>query len=598
METNDVAAAFIERRDFGRDRIGNRDAETVKSGGIFLRLGKFGTGNMPLSEPTGDDEFVSRNRTRTILTRSTRNESSNYSPSGFSYPGNYVCQSKLVECLKNRFLYRHGMFTSSSTPSRGRHCPYWTGKGGLIKPGLLNFVTEVTQNVRFLGSQAALVPSTYDGLTVEGIFSSQWPILDESESDWKSHAAAIAQSIHLIKKRLKWQKMVARLGLLSVQVNKPDLWDDPVQAGKISREHGALMGRMKEVRSLEQQLLEHIDMIKLANEENDTELESESLKALLQMRRDSKEKELQAMLSGEQDPCSCYLEVQAGAGGTESNDWAAMVMQMYKLWAQRRRYNVSVVDEMPGETAGIKRATIRVEGDYAFGYAKAEVGVHRLVRISPFDTAKRRHTSFAAVAVIPILGDGSKCVKINESDLRIERFRSGGPGGQHANVTESAVKITHIPTGITATCQNERSQHQNKAAAMAVLQSRLDQLELVREAQMNAQHTQSLTEIGWGNQIRTYVLHPYRMVKDLRTNYEVTDPDAVLEGDIDGFIMSYLSASLDKDTNEYTRLQKAQIAAHHTNVPCQSSCSACSNKPPTGNAIRIHSAPNAGNLNF
>ncbi|CAM8969107.1 unnamed protein product [Rhodiola kirilowii] len=550
METNDVAAAFIERRDFGRDRIGNRDAETVKSGGIFLRLGKFGTGNMPLSEPTGDDGFVSRNRTRTILTRSTRNESSNYSPSGFSYPGNYVCQSKLVECLKNRFLYRHGMFTSSSTPSRVRHCPYWTGKGGLIKPGLLNFVTEVTQNVRFLGSQAALVPSTSDGLTVEGIFSSQWPILDESESDWKSHAAAIAQSIHLIKKRLKWQKMVARLGLLSVQVNKPDLWDDPVQAGKISREHGALMGRMKEVRSLEQQLLEHIDMIKLANEENDTELESESLKALLQMRRDSKEKELQAMLSGEQDPCSCYLEVQAGAGGTESNDWAAMVMQMYKLWAQRRRYNVSVVDEMPGETAGIKRATIRVEGDYAFGYAKAEVGVHRLVRISPFDTAKRRHTSFAAVAVIPILGDGSKCVKINESDLRIERFRSGGPGGQHANVTESAVKITHIPTGITATCQNERSQHQNKAAAMAVLQSRLDQLELVREAQMNAQHTQSLTEIGWGNQIRTYVLHPYRMVKDLRTNYEVTDPDAVLEGDIDGFIMSYLSASLDKDTNE------------------------------------------------
>lgn len=173
--------------------------------------------------------------------------------------------------------------------------------------------------------------------------------------------------------------------------------------------------------------------------------------------------------------------------------------------------------------------------------------MHRLVRISPFDSSKRRHTSFAAVAVIPILRDSSSHVQINESDLRIERFRAGGAGGQHVNTTESAVRIVHIPTGITATCQNERSQHLNKASAMAVLQSRLDQLEMARQAQMNAQHTQSLTDIGWGNQIRTYVLHPYRMVKDLRTNYEVSDPDAVLEGEIDGFILSFLSSSLDKE---------------------------------------------------
>ncbi|KAF8018331.1 hypothetical protein BT93_H3275 [Corymbia citriodora subsp. variegata] len=400
---------------------------------------------------------------------------------------------------------------------------------------------------RPFATRAAVEPATSDGLTVEGIISNQWTILDESEGDWKSHAAAIAQSISLIKRRLQWKNLLVRLELLSRQLDKPYLWDDPQHAGKISREHGTLMVKMKEVMEFEQELLEHIDMIKLAREENDADLESESLKALLRMRRFSKEKELEALLAGEHDSCSCFIEVQAGAGGTESMDWAAMVMNMYKTWAQRRGYGVTVVDEMSGEIAGIKRATIKVDGEYAFGYAKAEVGVHRLVRISPFDSNKRRHTSFAAVAVIPILGGGFSHVQINESDLRIERFRAGGAGGQHVNTTESAVRIVHIPTGVTATCQNERSQHQNKASAMAVLQSRLDRLEMARQAQMNAQHTQSLTEISWGNQIRSYVLHPYRMVKDLRTNYEVSDPDSVLEGDLDGFIWSYLSDLMDKD---------------------------------------------------
>lgn len=200
---------------------------------------------------------------------------------------------------------------------------------------------------RYFGTEAVVQPSTADGLTVEAILASNWTILDESESDWKSHAAAIAQSIHLIKKRLKWKKLVVRLDLLSMELNKPDLWDDPVHAGKISREHGSLMGKMKQVRAFERELLEHIDMIKLAREENDADMESESLKALLRMRTNSKEKELQAMLAGEQDSCSCYIEVQAGAGGTESMDWAAMVMQMYKMWAQRQGYKVTVVDEMP-----------------------------------------------------------------------------------------------------------------------------------------------------------------------------------------------------------------------------------------------------------
>ncbi|KAG7588508.1 Peptide chain release factor 2 [Arabidopsis suecica] len=404
---------------------------------------------------------------------------------------------------------------------------------------------------RSLSSEAVAVATTCDGLTVERIIANQWPILDENESDWKSHAAAISQSIQVIKRRLQWKNLLVRLKVLSAELNKPDLWNDPIHAGKISREHGSLTGKMKGVMTFERELLEHIDMLKLAKEENDTELESETLKAMMDMRRVSKEKELEALLSAENDPCSCYIEVQAGAGGTESNDWASMVMEMYKTWAQRRKYAVTVVDEAPGEIAGIKRATIKVNGEYAYGYAKAEVGVHRLVRISPFDSGKRRHTSFAAVAVIPILGDGSTRVQINDSDLRIERFRSGGAGGQHANTTDSAVRIIHIPTGITATCQNERSQHMNKASAMAVLQSRLDQLEMARQTAMNAQHTQSLTEISWGNQIRTYVLHPYRMVKDLRTNYEVSDPDSVLEGDLDGFILSFLSSSLDKDDPEH-----------------------------------------------
>ncbi|PKA55175.1 hypothetical protein AXF42_Ash003812 [Apostasia shenzhenica] len=390
-------------------------------------------------------------------------------------------------------------------------------------------------------------PKTLDGLTVDSIAAKKWPILDEGEGDWRSHAAATVQSIQLIKKRLQWKKLITRLEQLNMALDKADLWDDPNNASRVSREHGRLMGKMKEVNGFEKEVLELVDLLKLAREENDIAMESESLRGLLNMRRKAKEKELEALLSGEHDSCSCYIEVQAGAGGTESMDWASMVMNMYMSWAQRHGYKVMVVDEMPGEIAGIKRATVKVEGEFAFGYAKAEVGVHRLVRISPFDTGKRRHTSFAAVAVIPILKDGSSShFQIKESDLRIERFRASGAGGQHVNTTESAVRIVHIPTGISATCQNERSQHQNKAAAMSVLQSRLDQLEMARQAQMNAEHTQSLTDISWGNQIRTYVLHPYRMVKDLRTNYEVSDPDSVLEGDIDDFILNFLS-SLDEE---------------------------------------------------
>lgn len=405
----------------------------------------------------------------------------------------------------------------------------------------------VTFRHSYSSSPADCREGKHDRLTAEDIVARGWAILDESESDWRSHAAVVAQSIQLMKVRLQWKKVLFRLEQLKIELNRPDLWDDPIKAGQLSREHGSLAGKVKSVQDMEAELIDHIDLLELAQEENDRELQAETTTALLNMRKIAKENEIAALLSGEHDSCSCYIEVQPGAGGTESMDWAAMVLHMYKMWAQRHDFGVTVVEEVPGEVAGIKRATMRLDGDFAFGYAKAEVGVHRLVRISPFDSAKRRHTSFAAVAVIPILSDVSSGFQINKSDLRIETFRSGGPGGQHANTTDSAVRIVHIPTGIAATCQNERSQHRNKEMAMSVLQSRLDQLEMARQAQSSSQHTQSLSDITWGNQIRSYVLHPYRMVKDLRTNYEFSDPDLVLEGELDGFIFSFLASSVDKD---------------------------------------------------
>ncbi|KAI5078240.1 hypothetical protein GOP47_0005911 [Adiantum capillus-veneris] len=403
--------------------------------------------------------------------------------------------------------------------------------------------TPWTHRLLYCTSCLSEDPSTWEGANeTDNIAARGWQINEDSESDWRSHAASAARSLQLIKCRMRWKEMLVRVKQLDKILENPDLWQDPNSAAKHSRERGAVASRLKSFRQLEVDLAEHVGLAELAHEENDHQVEAEATKALAKLRQIAKERETAALLNGDQDACSCFLEVQAGAGGTESMDWAAMVLRMYRLWASNRGFETTTVDEVQGEDAGIKRATLRLDGDYAYGYAKCEAGVHRLVRISPFDSNKRRHTSFAAVAVIPILDTGSQ-FNINESDLRIDTFCSGGPGGQHANKTESAVRIVHLPTGITAQCQSERSQHRNKQTAMAVLQARLQQREMALQAKANAHHTASLGEISWGNQIRSYVLQPYRMVKDLRTHYEVSDPDAVLDGDLDGFIFSLLAKS-------------------------------------------------------
>ncbi len=245
------------------------------------------------------------------------------------------------------------------------------------------------------------------------------------------------------------------------------------------------------------------------------------------------------MLGSEEDPKSAIMSIHAGAGGTEAQDWAEMLLRMYLRWAERRGFATDIIDYQPGDEAGIKSVTITMEGEYAYGYAKAEIGIHRLVRISPFDTGKRRHTSFASVFVYPEIDDDI-AIEIDETDLRIDTYRSSGAGGQHVNKTDSAVRITHLPTGIVVQCQNERSQHKNRATAMKVLKSRLYEMHLEEKNEKINEINKTKKDIAWGSQIRSYVLHPYKMIKDHRTNMETGNVDRVLDGDIDGFIETYL----------------------------------------------------------
>ena len=288
------------------------------------------------------------------------------------------------------------------------------------------------------------------------------------------------------------------------------------------------------------ELDEQIALIELGEEEGDENVVAEAEKALLRLRQEAHTREVEALLSGEADPNNCYIEIHAGAGGTESQDWAQMLERMYVRWAEGRDYKVEVIGESYGEEAGIKSATVLIKGDNAYGWLKTESGVHRLVRISPFDSNARRHTSFASVTVYPAIDDTIE-IDIDEKDVRVDTYRASGAGGQHVNTTDSAVRITHVPTGIVVQCQNERSQHKNRATAWAMLRARLYEAELKRREEEAQAAAAAKSDIGFGHQIRSYVLQPYQLVKDLRTGVESTNPAAVLDGDIDCFIEAALA---------------------------------------------------------
>lgn len=337
-----------------------------------------------------------------------------------------------------------------------------------------------------------------------------------------------------------WDVAVKRLEELNQKVEDPDLWSDSEKAQKIMKERTRLDASVNGVRVLEINLNDTIELLEMAEAENDQDMVEEAESSLAKMKIDADKRQLESLLSGEADPNDAYLEINPGAGGTESQDWADILLRMYMRWAESRGYKVSLINRQDGEEAGIKSATIRIHGNMAYGWAKTENGVHRLVRISPFDSNARRHTSFASVAVSPVIDD-SIDIEIEEKDLRIDTFRSSGAGGQHVNTTDSAVRITHIPTNIAVSCQSGRSQHKNKAEAMDMLKAKLYEVELQkREDEANQAHGEK-SEIGWGHQIRSYVLHPYQMVKDARTALENTDAQGVLDGDLDGFLEAALA---------------------------------------------------------
>ncbi len=320
------------------------------------------------------------------------------------------------------------------------------------------------------------------------------------------------------------------------------------------RERAGLESRINGFRELETGLHDNVDLIELAELEDDQDMIAEAESALAGLRDTAAKLQLQSMLSGEADGNDCFLEVHAGAGGTESQDWAEMLLRMYSRWCEQHGYKIELMEESPGEEAGIKSATLKVTGESAYGWLKTEGGVHRLVRISPYDSNARRHTSFSSVKVYPEIDDSIE-IDVNDSDLRIDTYRASGAGGQHVNKTDSAIRITHIPTGIVVQCQNDRSQHKNRAQAHKMLRARLYELELKKREEAAQENFEAETEIGWGRQIRSYVLQPYQMVKDLRTGVETSNTGAVLDGDIDPFLEASLAAKLHGNKSEVEDLE-------------------------------------------
>ncbi|KAB2833116.1 MAG: peptide chain release factor 2, partial [Caedimonadaceae bacterium] len=322
-----------------------------------------------------------------------------------------------------------------------------------------------------------------------------------------------------------------------------DLWNDPQHAQKIMKEREALISSMGRIQQLESDLKNIEELLELAEMEDDAALTDEAETSLKKLHQFSMRERLQTLLSGEADSNDCFVEIHAGAGGTEAQDWASILQRLYLRWAEAHNYKIEWIEEAAGDEAGIKSCTFKVIGHQAYGWLKTESGVHRLVRISPFDSNARRHTSFASLWVYPVIDD-SIDIQIEEKDLRIDTYRASGAGGQHVNKTESAIRITHIPTNIVVQCQNDRSQHRNRAQAMSMLKARLYELELQKREEAAQAVSASKSEIGWGHQIRSYVLQPYQMVKDLRTGVEKGNTQAVLDGDIDDFLEASLAMKL------------------------------------------------------
>ncbi len=356
-------------------------------------------------------------------------------------------------------------------------------------------------------------------------------------------AQDVRSSVALLKRHLNWDEALMRLDELNAAAEDPNLWNDAERAQKLMQERTRLDGLVQGCRGMENEVAELVELIELADMEGDAAVAADAEAQLRAVKDRAAKMELETLLSGEADSNDCYVEINAGAGGTEAQDWAEMMQRMYFRWAEQHGYKVELVEETAGEAAGIKSVTMKVIGHNAYGWLKTEAGVHRLVRISPFDSNARRQTSFASVWVYPQVDDTID-IQINEGDCRIDTYRASGAGGQHINKTDSAVRITHIPTNIVVACQTERSQHQNRARAWEMLRARMYEAELQKREAAAQALEDTKTDIGWGHQIRSYVLQPYQMVKDLRTNVETSDTQGVLDGDLDQFMAASLASRI------------------------------------------------------
>ena len=361
------------------------------------------------------------------------------------------------------------------------------------------------------------------------------------QAETQAKINVISSTLDLLRKHIKFDEALVRLGDLEVQTTAPDFWNDQAVAQDVMREKNRLERQINLIKDMQSEMDDCVGLIELGLAEGDEDVVNEAEAALSKLVTEADKRQLESLLSGEADANDCFLEIHAGAGGTEAQDWAQMLVRMYGRWCEQRGYKVQMIEESAGEEAGIKSVTMRIDGENAYGWLKTESGVHRLVRISPYDSSARRHTSFASAWIYPVVDENIE-IEVEDKDLRIDTYRASGAGGQHVNKTDSAIRITHLPTNIVVQCQNDRSQHRNRATAFNMLKARLYELELQKREEAASDAAASKTDIGWGNQIRSYVLHPYQMVKDLRTNVEKGNAQGVLDGDLDGFIEASLAA--------------------------------------------------------